>query len=652
VKVAKVPIPTAFGPAFEGERIRKKEMHVEFGGNVTPAFEFVTTVELDEIEDGVIEVVPKDVDGVKEGSALPLAIWVEVAGRKMQTDFEPILERQIHRLINCAEGIWHMGQRDVLWTRISRNAFAKGMRLKHYGEILHARFINEYPAIVDKVKVTIITDRKEVERRMEKARKIYIERNRRLATMTDESVDTFYSCLLCQSFAPNHVCIITPERLGLCGAYNWLDGRAAYEIDETGPNQPVKKGRCLCAERGIWEGINEYVYQNSHKHVDGFSAYSIMSRPMTSCGCFEAIVSYVPECNGVMVVHREHVGDTPSGMTFSTLAGMIGGGVQTPGFIGVGKAYLSSRKFLSAEGGISRLVWMPAELKKMIAEDFNARAKQDGVPDLLEKIADENDAISPDDIRRHLEKVGHPALKMPDMASVWAGADVEEKPVEEAAAEEKPAKARPKPDSVSDLLPEIVSRVAEQLKEKVTAEVKKSLVEELRASLLGEAPAPKKVERGPTAASKLEAVQAFKVPAEPSDVVIQRVTIGATSKEGGTRGRTVEIGGQNCLPFHHFEGTTPHLPVFAIEVFDSDSGKFSPEMRDAWGDLLRRPADMAKAAVEKHGADLISVRLEGTHPEKGAKTPDEALAVVRTSSRRWTCRSSSPATATSNRRTR
>ncbi|MBD3391403.1 MAG: CO dehydrogenase/CO-methylating acetyl-CoA synthase complex subunit beta, partial [Chitinivibrionales bacterium] len=237
VKITKVPIPVPYGPAFEGERIRKADVHVEFGGNKTSAFEFVTSVGIEDITDGDIEIIGPEIDAVDQGAALPLGIWVEVAGRKMQPDFEPILERQIHHLLNGAEGIWHMGQRDIVWTRVSKTGFSRGLRLRHYGEILHARLLSDFPAIVDKVKVTLVTDPDEVERRLAVARTIYDERNRRLESMTDESVDTFYSCLLCQSFAPNHVCIITPERLGLCGAYNWLDGKAAFEIDETGPNQ-------------------------------------------------------------------------------------------------------------------------------------------------------------------------------------------------------------------------------------------------------------------------------------------------------------------------------------------------------------------------------------------------------------------------------
>ena len=427
IKITKVPVPVAYGPAFEGERIRKADVHAEFGGNKTAAFEFVTSVGIDEITDGEIEIIGPDIDTVEEGTAMPLAIWVEVAGRKMQTDFEPILERQVHHMVNGAEGIWHMGQRDIVWTRVSKTGFASGLRLRHYGEILHAKMLADYPAIVDKVKVVMITDPDEVETRLAVARKVYDERNRRLATMTDDNVDTFYSCLLCQSFAPDHVCIITPERLGLCGAYNWLDGKAAFEIDETGPNQPVIKGECLDEKRGIWEGINDYVQVNSHKSVESFCAYSIMDRPMTSCGCFEVICAYVPECNGVMVVNREFQGDTPVGMTFSSLAGSVGGGQQTPGFMGCGKVFLTSRKFLFAEGGHPRLVWMPKELKELLAQDLQACFEAQVVPDLMDKIADETTATEALDVKAFLERVGHPALTMDDMGTyAESSSDVEE----------------------------------------------------------------------------------------------------------------------------------------------------------------------------------------------------------------------------------
>ena len=674
IKITKVPIPVPYGPAFEGERIRKADSHVEFGGHRSTAFEFLTSVDLEEINDGEIEVVGPDINEVEEGSAQPLAIWVEVAGRKMQPDFEPILERQMHYLINGAEGIWHMGQRDIVWTRISKTGFSRGLRLKDYGEVLHAKLLSDYPAIVDKVRVTMITDSDEVEKRLPIARKVYDERNRRLASMTDENVDTFYSCLLCQSFAPNHVCIITPERLGLCGAYNWLDGKAAYEIDETGPNQPVKKGECLDPVKGVWSGVDEYVYSNSHKSIESFSAYSIMDRPMTSCGCFEVICGYVPECNGIMAVNREFLGDTPVGMTFSSLAGNVGGGQQTPGFMGCGKIFLTSKKFLFADGGHKRLVWMPKELKELLAEDLKLRFNEQGVPDLLDKIADESVATDPNEIINFMKKVGHPAIEMDDItdfSSTERKVQNEPKHVEE-----KQEKIEPEilteipttPSKVPKLEEELMTseqliQIKEEIKKEISADLKNTLTKEIVKDIIGSLSKtflserivaeetvpqvkmevkknvqiePKKSEDKvdvelvkPTASDRVSQISTFEIKKDSCEVPIWTVKLGATKTEGGTRGKTYKIGGHTCMPFHLWEGEMPNRPLIAMEVFDQVSEKYPQVLRTIYGDLLKNPAEMAKVCVEKYGADLISVRLEATHPEKGNRTVDQSVQLVK-----------------------
>ena len=729
IKIAKVPIPVSYGAAFEGERIRKEQTHVEFGGNRTHAFEYVTTRNLDEVQDGKIEVVGPDVDDVEPGTALPLAIWVEVAGRKMQSDFESILERQVHHLINGAEGIWHMGQRDIVWIRISKNAKEKGFTIKHLGEILHAKLLNDYPAIVDKVQVTLFTDEAEVEPRLAEARRVYRERNLRVESLTDESVDTFYSCLLCQSFAPNHVCVITPERLGLCGAYNWLDGKAAYEIDPTGPNQPLVKGECLDPIRGQWKNINDYVYQNSKQTIASFNAYSMLKDPMTSCGCFEAIVAMLPECNGVAIVNREFAGDTPMGMKFSTLAGMVGGGIQTPGFIGVGKAYMSSRKFISSDGGHRRIVWMPKELKNMLKEELLHIGEQLGIPDFIDMIADETVGVDDASIRAHMEKVGHPALEMWDVtqpspeALAW---DAEHGRAEAVAADkgpsnggtpstaesgesrvESPQKAesreqRAESSAMSAASSEITDQevrpaVVTQGKQPDGLDYVASVIEKMRATNLpaapsadaspeqqmaalqvstalnlltaganmllmysgtlgttpsAAAPAPAApappVESGessvaspelttaipapvaepvverPATSAKIVMPSSFSVPGETISSDIRTVTLGGS----GTRTSSVTIGGASALPFRHFEGNTGHRQIVAMEVFDLVPKKYPDSLREAYGDLLNDPAAMAKYCVEEIGAEAISVRLDGTHPDSGNRSAEEAAKTV------------------------
>jgi len=412
IKVAQVPIPVPFSAAFEGERVRKENMSVQFGGKYSAAFEYLRMKKMGEIEDGRITVTGPEIDAMAEGSSQPLAIVVDVAGRKMAPDFEPILERQIHKFLNYAMGIFHMGQRDMNWIRVSKDARKAGFKIRHFGDILAAKLHDEYGAIVDKVQIAVYTNENDVKRMLPEVRKVYEARDARLAGMTDESVDTFYSCTLCQSFAPDHVCVVSPERLGLCGAYSWLDARAAHEITPTGGNQPIKKGRVIDAARGVWEGINAFVATASHQRVLRMSAYSIMESPMTSCGCFECIVAIVPEANGVMVVSREYAGETPAGMKFMTLAGSVGGGNQTPGFLGVGRLYIASKKFISAEGGLKRVVWMPKELKEALAEKLKKRCGEIGMPELFDKIADETVATDSAALVEYLTKVGHPALGM------------------------------------------------------------------------------------------------------------------------------------------------------------------------------------------------------------------------------------------------
>ncbi len=412
IKITEVPVPVPYGSAFEGERVRKADMRVEFGGKYSRAYEYLRMVDLDEVEDHKIEVIGPGFEDVPVGGHMDMGILIEVAGRKMQEDFEPVLERQVHYFINGASGIQHIGQRDIAWLRISKAAADKGFNLKHFGEILYARFHADFGAIVDKVQVKIITDPDLHAEWLEKARAAYNYRNQRLAAMTDESVDEFYSCTLCQSFAPDHVCVVSPERLGLCGAYNWLDCKASFQINPTGPNQPIPKGNAIDEWQGIFDNVNDFVKQNSHGTVETVTMYSIMEYPMTSCGCFECIMMILPLCNGFMIVSREDPSMTPAGMTFSTLAGMAGGGLQTPGVLGIGKYFIISDKFIRADGGLKRIVWMSSFLKETMAAELKEAAIRAGDPDLIEKIADERVATTEEEVLAWMEQVGHPALAM------------------------------------------------------------------------------------------------------------------------------------------------------------------------------------------------------------------------------------------------
>ncbi|MCB8967847.1 MAG: CO dehydrogenase/CO-methylating acetyl-CoA synthase complex subunit beta [Ardenticatenaceae bacterium] len=746
IKLAEVPVPVPYGSAFEGEVVRKNDMRVEFGGKNSRCFEFLHMASMDKVVDGKIEIVGPDFSNVPDKGAMDMGIVVEVAGRQMQKDFEPVLERQIHYFVNGASGIQHIGQRDIAWIRVSQGAADKGFDLTHFGKILHARFHADFGAIVDKVQVTIYTEPDTVAEMLDKAREAYTYRNERLADLTDTAVNEFYSCTLCQSFAPDHVCIVSPERLGLCGAYNWLDCKASYSINPTGPNQPIKLGKLLDEKSGYWSGTLDYAKVGSHGVIEEVSMYSIMENPMTACGCFECIVMYIPEVEGVMVVSREDTGMTPAGMKFSTLAGMAGGGVQTPGVMGVGKYYLLSPKFISADGGFKRIVWMSRNLKESMADELRAVAQREGIPNLLECIADSSSVTTVEELEVWLKEKKHPVLEMGTMvpatreravpeaerdedvmaqatavveaamqkeftaqngenAEIDEVAEVTPSPAPEpepVKAEQPPVieavKPLPEPAPIPDLQPPTpvapqsqtdllaaaqaaALRQAQALQQAAQealrqaellgqaraqqpsspAEAVDTLRNALQAALsaLGGAPvalptptvvptpaAPPVVTKAPepVVAKAAEPIVAkapepvvAKVEAKPTPPPapqkalkadepwlaagtqtpllkekwagkVREITLGATAADGGTRHKTITVGGETAMPFMHFEGQMPHTPVVAIEVKSQKPTDWSPLLQEAWGDVLGDPAKWAQAA-EKAGADLIYLTL-------------------------------------------
>ncbi len=699
IKITEVPVPVPYGSAFEGEVVRRADMRVEFGGKKSRAFEYLTMREMDEVEDGKIEVIGPDFEDVEVGGAMDMGVLIEVAGRKMQEDFEPVLERQLHYFVNAASGVQHMGQRDITWIRISKAAAEKGFSLKHFGEIMYARFHADFGAIVDKVQVKIITDGSLHAEWLEKARVAYDFRNRRLADLTDEAVDTFYDCTLCQSFAPTHVCIVSPQRLGLCGAYNWLDCKASFEINPTGPNQPVPKGDLIDPVKGYWTGTNKTAVKNSQGTVQEVAMYSIMENPMTACGCFECIVMYIPEAEGVMVVSREDTSMTPAGMTFSTLAGMAGGGLQTPGVMGVGKFYLTSPKFISADGGFKRVVWMSSFLKDSMPEEFATVAEREGVADLIDRIADERNVTTVDELVAWLKEHNHPVLEMGPMQAASGVAEVEAaapappeaekaRAVEAPKAEEAPEPVKeseavvptPEPEAVpavpkAPVVPQVadaarmaavqaegadVQQIAQISAGIVVDSFRRALEAALR-ELGGTVPAAPMADAGPAPmAVSAPVAPAPAVPAEAGvdRVVVEKiarpvvppwdeanetgveilkeqwmgqvreVTLGATQAEGGTRTKTVTVGGQTAMPFLDFEGDAPHRPVIAIEIQDRKPDDWSPLLMEALGDSVDSPGEWAKAA-EKAGADVIVLQLSLTDADGAPNTPENARAVLR-----------------------
>ena len=412
IKSKELPIPVAFAAAFEGEIIRKADMKVEFWSAKNTTCELVLMKNMDEVEDHKLVIDGPDIDSGDLEYALATCVYV--AGKKMQADFESVIERKIHAWFNYMEGVMHTGQRNQFRIRISKDAYDKGLRLTHFAEVLYHMIMDEFDAVVDKCEVHLITDPVKATAFLnDVAMPRYNMRDDRLASMTDESVDRFFTCILCQSFAPAHCCVVTPERLGLCGAVSWLDAKATYELNPNGPSQPIMKEGCLDERTGRYTTVNDAIKDATHGAVEEVTLYSIMEDPMTSCGCFECISGIEPMSNGFIVVNREYAGMTPAGMTFGELASCTGGGVQTPGYMGHGRHFISSKKFIHAEGGIERIVWMPKELKDDVGERLNKTAKElYGIDNFTDMIADETICTDCDALLEFLQEKNHPVLSL------------------------------------------------------------------------------------------------------------------------------------------------------------------------------------------------------------------------------------------------
>jgi len=396
-------IPVDVGVIYEGERIRRNDMQVEFGGpSVKQKFELAKVKPMDEIEDGKINIIGPDIKDMKEGGAYPLGILVEAAGTKLDQGLEGVIERRIHGYLNYIEGFMHLNQRYDIWIRLGKKSYQKGLNsFEPIGQVLYRLFKSELP-IIEKVQITFITDPAKLDELYPEAVQAYEARDAKARGLKDEEVDTFYGCALCQSFAPSHVCIITPQRYSNCGAISWFDGKASASIDPKGPVFAIPRGEMLNAEKGEFSGVNEAAKKRTMGEVNQVWLYTAFDHPHTSCGCFEAVTFYIPEVDGLAVVNRSFKGATVNGLPFSTIADSAAGGRQIDGFHGMSIEYMRSKKFFAADGGWNRIVWVPKEVKERV-KDFIP-------PELVDKIATEEDAKTVDKLKAFLKAKNHPVV--------------------------------------------------------------------------------------------------------------------------------------------------------------------------------------------------------------------------------------------------
>jgi acetyl-CoA decarbonylase/synthase complex subunit beta len=396
-------IPVDVGIIYEGERIRGRDMRIELGGpREEYKFELVQAKKMDEIEDGKVIIIGSDIMELPERTNTPFGLLIEVAGEEIEQDLEGVIERRLHEYCNFIEGFMHLNQRYDIQMRLSKKSFDKGFNsFNNMGEVLKRLYKTELP-FIEKIQLTFMTDPDSVKKWYDKALEIYEARDAKARGMNDDDVEVFYGCSLCQSFAPTHLCVITPQRYANCGAISWFDGRATAKVDPKGPVFEIAKGEIIDTDTGEYEGVNKVIRDKSLGEIERVQLYTSFGYPHTSCGCFEGCAFFIPEVDGFGVVHRNYKGDTVNGLNFVTISDLTAGGKQIDGFHGLSIEYMRSPKFLAADGGWDRVVWIPHEIKERIKEYMP--------PEIVSKIPTENEVQNLDDLSKWLKDKGHPIV--------------------------------------------------------------------------------------------------------------------------------------------------------------------------------------------------------------------------------------------------
>lgn len=394
------------GSSFENERIRKADAFFEFGGDDgTTSYEIVKIRE--DVKDGETVVIGKDLSELEKGD-YSLSLEVGVSGT-VESVMEQAIERRIHFALSRMEGVWHNGQRDTSWIRISNSAVEKGISFKDLGDNIISDIRENFGSAVSSVDVTFSVEPSGVSGGLENAREHYRSRDREIVGLTDDDVDDFYTCTICQTYAPGHICIITPERPSVCGSVTWVDAKVGSEIDPDGRQRPFPKGTCIDCEKGVWSGVNDVVSKASMGSISGVCVHSIADSPMTACSCMEVVAAVSDDRRSVILVDRSETGDNPSGMSYSEISALVGRGSQRPGYMGLGRHYILSEGFLKGDGGLKRVSWMSARLKSMLGNSLKKACENSGDPGLYDKIADGNTVTDNESLVAWLSERDHPS---------------------------------------------------------------------------------------------------------------------------------------------------------------------------------------------------------------------------------------------------
>lgn len=395
-------LPVGFGPEWERLLVREGEAALALGDGERPCC--VLARVLDDAPGG-IEVDGPDLDC--GAVRFDLGVRIDIAGAALEADFEAFVERRAHTWLNRLEGVTHTGRRDNCRVRVRREAVSRGLRLIHFARVLEAMLTCEFGGVVEAFRIRLTTRPDAVRRLIEtEARPAYARRDARSEGLKDDDAKAFYTCAVCQSVVPNHCCVLTPQRPGMCGALDWPDAAVACRLNPAGPCAPIPLSGPVgaCVDAAVRRATRGAV-----RHV---TPHALMDHPATTSPFCECVCALEPMSGGVAIIGQSYRGMTPVGMDYDALIHEIAG-VQTPGFMGVSAEYLLSEKFLAGEGGPLRIVWMDSAVKRAVAGrlDRAVRARY-GVAGFSRQVADEDDCTEPGTLMDWLRRHRHPVLGM------------------------------------------------------------------------------------------------------------------------------------------------------------------------------------------------------------------------------------------------
>jgi acetyl-CoA decarbonylase/synthase complex subunit beta len=355
---AELPVPS--GPVYRRETLKDDEVAIRVGGSGSG---FIVSMPSNVEKDTV-----KVIGSLDDASGF--SVMIELGNPDMEPDITLWVDAVIQSVSKYAKGvkIQNRGSGGVE-LQMTREAIDAGFTLDHLGNMIITELRNEFPSI-GSVKVSFVLDGAEEERLRVMVDKYKNERKHLIDSASEDNLDTFYGCTRCRSFSLGHACTVTPDRPAQCSKPWYM--LKAYAVLAPGntynPCTLIEKGECLDPIKGEYVGVNNSTEIRTEGRVERVYLHSIFEYPHTACSCFQNVAYYIPEVDGIAIMDRGYKGLAPGGMTWTRLANMVAGRQYRDGAATIATQYLRSPKFLQADGGYARVVWMTDTLKNFAGD--------------------------------------------------------------------------------------------------------------------------------------------------------------------------------------------------------------------------------------------------------------------------------------------